>query len=319
MRKLVFFLLLILNWSIVNGQLFPPIQPYNESGYTVLDFEMFARNLETDKAIKTKNAELSASYKRELLSIVNDFLQSTGLNKNFNNGAPLGEEWISWIFCPIRTSIEHRVYLGGFWNSHQSTDGKTVVFYWDSKRFEGMIVTLHLDGYELDLGKTCCMNLVKVPFVKKWDKPVVEKTPEVTPSPVPQTNSTPQNITIVINNYNGRSNEDYGNNQGYMVSDIVRERMEMLGYSYVPVYSFPVRYAFGSGNCRNSYGSNRQNYYNRTGTRTYSCNTNRVVNSRGTNYSRNCTVNSRFGNYPRSNGGGSRPGGGSSNGGSHHR
>jgi len=184
-------------------------------------------------------------------------------------------------------------------------------------------MTLHLENYELDLAKNCCMNLVKVPFIKKWDKPVVkEKVPEVSQNPTPQTNPTPQNLTIVINNYNGRSNENCGDNQGLMVNDVERERMEMLGYAqYVPDYPYSVRYAFNGGRyCRNSYGSNnRQNYYSRVNNRTSSCNTSRVVNSRGTNYSRNCTVNSRSGNCPRSNGGGSRPGGGSSNRGSNHR
>ena len=156
MKKVVVILTLSIFCFVSKGQLFPPVQPYNESGYTVEQFENFALG----------TTDLSCSYRAEVLHIVNQFLQKTGLYMNYNNGQPLDDAWISWIFCPCRTWAEHRIYSNGFWNTHQSSDGKRIIPYWDKNSFEGLVTVLHLDGYTLDLAKTICMNLVKVPFKK---------------------------------------------------------------------------------------------------------------------------------------------------------
>ncbi|HLP86884.1 MAG TPA: hypothetical protein VK153_03375 [Candidatus Paceibacterota bacterium] len=177
MKKVVLFLILSIVCSISKGQLFPPVQQYNESGYTVKQFENFALG----------TTDLSCSYRAELLYQVNQFLQKTGLYTKYNNGQPLDDAWVSWIFCPCRTWAEHRVYSNGFWNTHQSSDGKKTIPYWDKNKFEGMIMVLHLDGYELDLAKTICMNLVKVPY----EEPVSQQEEKFTqPSQVNGTNWT---------------------------------------------------------------------------------------------------------------------------------
>ena len=163
-KTFMFFLILILSWSVSNAQLYRPVQPYNESGYNIYQFGNFASNNVTDTTHHL-NAKLSASYGEKQLEVVNFFLEKTGLNKNFLNGKPFDESWIPWIYSPERTWPEHRVYKNGFWNSHQSRDGKSVVWEWDKKTFDGMVLVLHLDGYELDLAKTICMNLVSVPYV----------------------------------------------------------------------------------------------------------------------------------------------------------
>lgn len=170
MRKLVFILILTTSWLISSGQLHKPVQPLNESGYTLAQFEAFASN----------STEYSASYREKLLSVVNHFLAETGLYKNYNNGNPLNESWISWIFYPNRTYTEWRVYPNGFRNTRQSFDGRSVEWFWDKRRFEGLVTTLHLEGYELDLGKTVCTNLVDVPY-----KTVHLFPPQVNPAPEP--------------------------------------------------------------------------------------------------------------------------------------
>lgn len=168
MKKLFLILILTISWSVSNGQLYPPIQPLNESGYSLQEFESFS----------LKSSEFSSNYRRELLGIVNQFLKETGLSGKYNQGMPLDEKWISWIFYPERTWIEDRTYSNGFWNSHQN--GNKVVFYWDKRYFRGPVTTLHLDGYELDLGKTVCMNLVKIPY-----KTIYQVPPQNNPAPEP--------------------------------------------------------------------------------------------------------------------------------------
>lgn len=154
MKTLFLILILTLGWLVSNAQLHKPVQPLNENGYTLVQFETFALS----------PTEYSASYRERLLSLVNHFLAETGLYKKYNNGNPLDESWISWIFYPGRTSTEWRVYPNGFRNTYQSYDGRSVEWFWDKRRFEGLVTTLHLEGYELDLGKTVCTNLVDVPF-----------------------------------------------------------------------------------------------------------------------------------------------------------
>ena len=166
MKKCLFFLVLILSWSEANGQLYPPIQPYRESGYSANGFESFA----------LRSTALSSDYRHKVIQQVNSFLKETGLYEKYNGGQELDEAWISWIFSPIRTWKENRIYPNGFWNSHQSRDGNEVVYYWDKSYFCGPILTLHLDGCGLDLGKDICTNLVKVPYTisRVIERPKVE-------------------------------------------------------------------------------------------------------------------------------------------------
>lgn len=170
MKKLILGLVLVVIATVLGfGQrLHNPVQPYNENGYTLIQFESFA----------SKPNEYSASYRKKLLEVVNRFLRSTKLYKKYNNGDPLDERWISWIFYPGRTWSERRVYENGFRNTWQSFDGKSVEWYWDYSIFDGLVMVLHLEGYKLDIGKTVCTNLVDVPYIftgkiipKKRDMP----------------------------------------------------------------------------------------------------------------------------------------------------
>lgn len=151
MKRTLMILILIMVWSVSNGQLYPPVQPYNESGYSHFQFEKFTLN---------RQSELSMNYSDTLFSVVVNFLKETSLYDKY-----VKDLSIRWIFDPSRTWSEHRVY-DGFWNSHQSRDGKNVEWYWDKSHFDGMIMVLHLENYELDLAKTICMNIVNVPYKK---------------------------------------------------------------------------------------------------------------------------------------------------------
>lgn len=163
MKKFYMFLMILtLGWlESVSGQSikYPPVRPYNLEGYVVEDFQKFA----------LEPTEYSRNFQKRLLSYVNRFLRQTGLDEKY--GEQEGDEGIKWIFSPSRTWEENRKY-NGFSNTHKN--GNQVSPYWDKRSFEGSIMVLHVDGYELDLAKTICMNLVDVQF----HSPVSEKKEE---------------------------------------------------------------------------------------------------------------------------------------------
>lgn len=170
MKKMVVILILTSSWLVSSGQKHPPVQPYNESGYSNLQFEKFALNLQS---------ELSMDYSDKLFSLAVPFLKETGLYEKY-----VDQLSIKFLLDPSRTWAEYRIYENiyenGFWNSRQTLDGKGVEFYLDTTRFEGMIMVLHLDGYELDLAKTICMNLVNVPY---WEPVPVNTNTTIYTSP----------------------------------------------------------------------------------------------------------------------------------------
>ena len=150
-------MLAIIGLASYGQTLYRPVQPYNESGYTVQAIENFA----------SKPTKLSWSFRYMQLAKVNQFLEKTGQSKDYNGGNPLDEAWIAWLCHSSRTWPEDRIYPNGFWNSHQNERGDSVVPYWDKNYFRGPVLVLHLGGYELDLCKIICMNDVNVPFTQK--------------------------------------------------------------------------------------------------------------------------------------------------------
>jgi len=152
MKKFLIILILAMVWLGSNGQPYSPIQPTKKGGHTNNQFESFTLG----------SSKLAVNYRFELLQLVNNFLVTTGLNQKINGGNPLTENWISWIFYPERTYGEYRIYKNGYWNS--GTEGNNVVPYWEKDYFEGEVLVFHFEGYELDLAKKECMNLLRTPF-----------------------------------------------------------------------------------------------------------------------------------------------------------
>ena len=169
MKYRVLILMLMVLGTIgaeVNAQgLYKTIQPMKENGFENFEFTNFALG----------QSQLSQSFSSELLNNVNRFLTETGLNVKVNQGMPLDRRHLAWIFDPSRTWSVERTYSNGYWNSHQSRDGSYVEWYWDKKYFRGQAKVLHYEGYELDLGKGVCMNLLKIPYISVCVTPPIQQ------------------------------------------------------------------------------------------------------------------------------------------------
>lgn len=185
MKKMFVILILVNSWLVSSAQLQPPVQPYNESGYSNNDFERFA----------LKNTKLSESYKDELLSMVRDFLDKSGLNTKYELYRLSDDELVHWIFMSSRTWAEHRdgktdkrySNPDGFWNTRQNSTRDGIDWFLDKNNFEGLVLVLHVDGYQLDIAKTICMNLLSVPYrfpeKNQTSNPVVNQNQEVVKKP----------------------------------------------------------------------------------------------------------------------------------------
>jgi len=130
------------------GQKYPPVQPYNESGYTKKEVEYFARK---------KEGALNANYRTEMLRIINKGLLESGEDQNLAV-YPLTQDHISWIFSQI--SYERRI-LTNFMNSHL-INGQSIEFFFDKGPFDGIVGVFKFGKCEIVLYKTICMNLLEV-------------------------------------------------------------------------------------------------------------------------------------------------------------
>lgn len=153
MKKVMFVLMLTMNWLISNGQLYPPIQPYQENDYSISQVKEFAM----------ASTDLSSSWRVELLAIVNKGLADAGENM------VLSESNINWI-------LDHVVYesrkLTNFENSRNIFN--KVSFYPD-KNYEGMVGVFKYGKCDLVIYKSRCMNLLKVSVQ------IIVQTPPQTP------------------------------------------------------------------------------------------------------------------------------------------
>jgi hypothetical protein len=160
MRKTLVVLILTMSWFVSNGQLYPPIQPYQENDYSLSQVKRFAM----------AQTELSSSWRREFLSIVNDGLAQAG------ESMYLGED-------KILSALDHVIYERRnlnytFENSRNILN--QVKFYPDFG-FDGMVATFKYGKCSLVVFKTRCMNLLKcrIDVVQQ-----VEIKPEPKPEPV---------------------------------------------------------------------------------------------------------------------------------------
>jgi len=167
MKKLLLLLLLILGWSAtINGQLYPPIQPYLENDYTISQVKTFA----------LANTELSSNWRRELVAIVNKGLSDAGEKMILNTGN------VSWILDHV---YYERRKITNFSNSRDSLNN--VVFYSDIE-FDGMVGVFNYGKCDLVSYKTKCTNLVKVPVtvietVALQTNPIIERVVLRPPEP----------------------------------------------------------------------------------------------------------------------------------------
>jgi hypothetical protein len=187
MKKVVVVLLLMLSIG-VSGQKYPPVQPYNESGYKVSDLRRFLY----------ENTSLSNSYQQEFLRVINKNLRSTGEYLNINEGQPLDESWIPWVLAKI--SIESK-NLKGFMNS-RNKNGQ-LDWYWDENSFYGPCFVFRFGNCSFIMAKTICMNLLDISadYVYSRKQPerqvVVEEQPVYLNRPV-RDDWRPQEKPVVV-------------------------------------------------------------------------------------------------------------------------
>lgn len=201
MKKLVCILILTISWLISNGQLYPPIQPYQENDYSLDQVKSFAM----------ASTELSSSWRKELLEIVNNGLAEAGENM------VLGESNISWI-------LDHVVYerrsLSYFTNSRRI--GNKVNFFLDKSSFDGMVGVFKYGKCNLIIYKTKCMNLLKISVVV-----VNQFPPQINPEPKPDNGFRKTNVdeldytsSIIIK----KVPEEYINPNNMFVTETIRTK-----------------------------------------------------------------------------------------------
>jgi hypothetical protein len=139
MRKTLVVLILTMSWFVSNGQLYPPIQPYQENDYSLSQVKKFAM----------AQTELSSSWRREFLSIVNNGLAQAG------ESMYLGEDK---IFSALDHVVYERRKLTSFENSRNILN--QVKFFPDFD-FDGMVGVFKYGKCSLVVFKTKCINLIK--------------------------------------------------------------------------------------------------------------------------------------------------------------
>ncbi len=140
--------MLVLLMSSTKAQTDNPILPrIHEDGYTLEQIEDFA--LEAN--------EFSQNYRKKLLSIINSALRSSGEYVNVNNGKPLTENHISWIYDQVQRDLKgylpagySNTYRNG--NSVKPTTGKIDYF--------GPIDRFVFGSCVVNLDKPSCVNLL---------------------------------------------------------------------------------------------------------------------------------------------------------------
>lgn len=186
MKKIIVSLFLILGWSNINAQKYPPIQQYRENDYTISEAKQFALS----------NTALSLSWRQEVVLIVNEALAKSGEKLIINQSN------ISWILDQV--VFEERT-LKEFKNSRNIYEK---VSFYEDENFTGRVGVFKYNGCSVSLFKARCLNLLKTSIdvvqviVPEQRDPVVVrgKIVEVEkPTETIQANTTP--APIVINNY----------------------------------------------------------------------------------------------------------------------
>ncbi len=157
MKKIVFILLLSLGWIEVVGQVkFPPVRPYRETDYTIMEAKNFAES----------GSPLAISWTDSLVLNVGGgliYAMNSGLVGQEEilalNQAIINAKNIDYILSHV--FYENRKLSGGFKNSRD--ENGVCRFYNDTTVFEGTVGIFRLEGIvEIIVYKTRCLNLLIV-------------------------------------------------------------------------------------------------------------------------------------------------------------
>ena len=171
MKKIVFILLLSLGWIEVIGQVkFPPVRPYRETDYTIMEAKNFAES----------GSPLAISWTDSLVLNVGGgliYAMNSGLVGQEEilalNQAIINAKNIDYILSHV--FYENRKLSGGFKNSRD--ENGVCRFYDDTTTFNGTVGIFRLEGIvEIIVYKTRCLNLLIVEITVFVSKPVFTTT-----------------------------------------------------------------------------------------------------------------------------------------------
>lgn len=140
--------MLLVATSTTSGQTDNPIRPrIYEDGYSIEQIKNFALEL----------TDISASYREKLLDIVNTGLRKSGEYVRINDGKPLTDNHISWIYKQVQRHPNG--YLpAGYSNTFKR--GNDVVSYKAKKDYYGPLDVFTFGACVINLDKPSCINLL---------------------------------------------------------------------------------------------------------------------------------------------------------------
>lgn len=148
MKKIVVILILISNWFVLNGQQDNPILlRIYEDGYSIEQIKQFAK----------EPTVYSQSYRAMLLSIINNGLQQSGDYIYLNNGQPLNESHIDWIYTQVHRVLKDSLPVG---SSNTWKNGNKVSPCITKKSYYGPIDRFTYKTCLIKLDKPSCGNLL---------------------------------------------------------------------------------------------------------------------------------------------------------------
>jgi hypothetical protein len=133
-----------------------PIQPYNESGYTV----EYARSF----ALGQTGDPIASTWQQNMLLIINKGLVDAAVKRDDATPFVLtsSPDDINWVFDHVKDSAVSG--LQNFQNSRRS--GNNMDFFLDKGPFTGIIGVFQFRNCRILLYKTICLNLLNIPVAK---------------------------------------------------------------------------------------------------------------------------------------------------------
>lgn len=129
-----------------------PILPRKyEEGYTIEQIKNFALG-----KMDGVSLEYASNYRKKLLSVINEGLRRSGEYVNLNNGKPLGDDYVEWIYEHV-----YRVDNDSLPANHANTwkNGNQVSPTVSKKPYYGPLDHFKYGVCEIKLGKPSCANL----------------------------------------------------------------------------------------------------------------------------------------------------------------
>jgi hypothetical protein len=152
MKKIIttvlIFVLICVVLNNTNAQTDNPILPrIYEDGYSIEQIKKFALEL----------TDISASYRKKLLDIVNTGLRKSGEYVRINDGKPLTDNHISWIYDQV-VRYPNGYLPAGYSNTFRR--GNDVVSYQARKDYYGPLDVFTFGACYINLDKPSCVNLL---------------------------------------------------------------------------------------------------------------------------------------------------------------